>query len=162
MLYFFEIFLFYFSVWLLVSPTFIIEPLNDGDLLICSNIKNKGHSKTECPLHWCGKWDLNPHTNTDRGTRGLSACPGKQVSFTSKSLRIIKEGRMHCIVDYEQLLFWRIQLLYSNPLLALPVDILQTRLSRDVFPNTAVTHISPSFICANTSPFILCISCRQM
>ena len=43
-----------------------------------------------------------------------------------------------------------------------PLQLLQTHLSQDVFPNTAVTHISPSFICANTSPFILCISCRQM
>lgn len=76
--------------------------------MICLDIKNKGHSKNECPLYplyRCGKRDLSPHTNTDRGTRDLPACPGKQVSFTSKSLRIIKKGRMHCIVDYEQLLF---------------------------------------------------------
>ena len=73
--------------------------------MICLDIKIKDTRKIECPLHWCGKWDLSPHANTDRGTRGLSACPRKQVSFTSKSLRIIKEGRMHCIVDYEQLLF---------------------------------------------------------
>lgn len=54
---------------------------------------------------------------------------------------------------------------HASPLLfpkILPLQLLQTRLSQDVFPNTAVTHISPSLICANTSPFILCISCRQM
>ena len=34
--------------------------------------KNKGHSKNECPLHRCGKWDLNPHANTDWGHLGLA------------------------------------------------------------------------------------------
>ena len=36
--------------------------------------KNKGHSKIECPLHWCGKWDLNPHANTDTSTSSLPVC----------------------------------------------------------------------------------------
>ena len=34
-------------------------------LLYTSMNKNKGHPKIECPLHWCGKWYLNPHANTD-------------------------------------------------------------------------------------------------
>ena len=45
--------------------------LNDSDLL---RYKNKGHSKNECPLHWCGKWDLNPHANTDTSTSSLPVC----------------------------------------------------------------------------------------
>jgi len=44
--------------------------------------KNKGHSKIECPLHWCGKWDLNPHANTDWGTWGLRwVCLRKRQAF---------------------------------------------------------------------------------
>ena len=51
-----------------------VTVFNDSNLLICLDIKIKDTRKNECPLHWCGKWDLNPHANTDTSTSSLPVC----------------------------------------------------------------------------------------
>ena len=60
--------------------------------------KNKGHSKNECPLHWCGKWDLNPHANTDTSTSSLPVCrfqhPRKSAYLLYQNIALLSSTKI--------------------------------------------------------------------
>ena len=106
--------------------------------------KNKGHSKIECPLHWCGKWDLNPHANTDTSTSSLPVCrfqhPRKSACLLYQIILHLSSTKIYIFIFYFPLS--QSMLHYRNIYLQLAVFVLVPGFPRKILiPAIALAEI---------------------